>query len=164
MALVVKNLPVNAGDRRNWDSIPGSERSPEADHGNPLQYSCLEKPRDRGAWWATVHGVSKSQTWLKQLNTPTHTHTHTRTHTHTQTNKEPGGSQRVRHDWVHTHTHTPPCIYMCVYIYTYIYIERERERENFCSDNEKTVYLINSHKFSMPRKYCKLFWICLRIK
>ena len=55
----------------------GSGRSPEGGHSNPLQYSCLENPMDRGAWQATVHGVAKTQTLLKQLNTHTHTHTHT---------------------------------------------------------------------------------------
>ena len=44
--------------------IPGSGRSPGEGHGNPLQYSCLENPIDRGAWWATVHGATKSQTQL----------------------------------------------------------------------------------------------------
>ena len=46
-------------------------RSPGGGHDNPLQYSCLENPMDRGAWWATVHGVTKSQTWLKWLSTHT---------------------------------------------------------------------------------------------
>ena len=50
-------------------SIPGSARSPEGGHGNPFQYSCLENPKDRGAWWATVHGVAKS--WIK-LSTNAH--------------------------------------------------------------------------------------------
>ena len=59
--LVVKNLPANAGDT---DSIPGLGRSPGEGNGNPLQYSCLENPMDRGAWQATVHGVAKSQTRL----------------------------------------------------------------------------------------------------
>ena len=53
---VVKNLPANAGDA---GSIPGLARSPGGGNGNPLQYSCLENPMDRGAWWAIVHGVSK---------------------------------------------------------------------------------------------------------
>ena len=53
--LVVKNLPANAGDSRDSGSIPGSGRSPGGGHGNSLQYSCLENPMDRGAWWATVH-------------------------------------------------------------------------------------------------------------
>jgi len=48
MVLVVKNLPANAGDERNADSIPGLGRSPGEGHGNPLQYSCLENPMDRG--------------------------------------------------------------------------------------------------------------------
>ena len=64
MVLVVKNLPANAGDIRDMGSIPGSGRSPGGGHGNPLQYFCLENPMDRGAWWATVHGVAKSQTPL----------------------------------------------------------------------------------------------------
>ena len=59
VALVVKNPPANAGNIRDMDLIPGSGRSPGRGHGNPLQYSCLEKPMDRGAWTATVHGVSK---------------------------------------------------------------------------------------------------------
>ena len=54
VALVVKNPPAKAGDRRDPGSIPGSERSPGEGHGNPLQYSCLENPVDRGAWQATV--------------------------------------------------------------------------------------------------------------
>ena len=56
--LVVKNLPVNAGDIRDMSLIPESGRSARGGHGNPLQHSCLENPRDRGAWWATVHGVA----------------------------------------------------------------------------------------------------------
>ena len=62
-ALVVKNLPANAGD---VSSIPGLGRSGE-EHGNPPQYYCLENPVDRGAWQATVHRVTQSQTRLKQL-------------------------------------------------------------------------------------------------
>ena len=53
---LVKNLSANAGD---MGSIPGWGRSPGGGNGNPLQYFCLEKPMDRGAWWATVHGVTK---------------------------------------------------------------------------------------------------------
>ena len=59
MVLVVKNLPANAGDIREAGSIPRSGRSPGVGNGNPLQYSCLEKPMDRGAWWAAVHGVAR---------------------------------------------------------------------------------------------------------
>ena len=51
---MVKNLPANAGDIRDSGSIPESGRSPEGGHGNPLQYSCLGNPMDRGAWRATV--------------------------------------------------------------------------------------------------------------
>ena len=67
MALVVKNLPANAGDLRDMGSIPGLGRSPGEGHGNPLQYSCLENPMDRGAWQATVHEVTQSQTQPKRL-------------------------------------------------------------------------------------------------
>ena len=69
MVLVVKNLPANAGDVRETGSISGLERSPAGGHGNPLHYSCLENPMDRGAWWATVHRTAKSWTWLKWLST-----------------------------------------------------------------------------------------------
>ena len=62
VALVVKNPPANAGDRREAGSVPGSGRSPGGGHDNPLQYSCLENPMDRGAWWAIVHSITKSQT------------------------------------------------------------------------------------------------------
>ena len=64
---MVKNLPTSAGDKKDKGSIPGSGRSPGGGHGNLLQYSCLENPVDRGAWWATVHSVLKSRTCLKQL-------------------------------------------------------------------------------------------------
>ena len=59
---VVRNPPANAGDP---GSILELGRSPEVGNGNPLQYSCLENPMERGAWWATVHGVTKSQTQLR---------------------------------------------------------------------------------------------------
>ena len=59
MAQTVKTSVCNAGD---LDSIPGSGRSPREGNGDPLHYSCLENPMDRGAWSATVHGVTKSQT------------------------------------------------------------------------------------------------------
>ena len=62
MVLEVKNLPANAEDVRDMKLIPGSGRYPEEGQGNPLQYSCLENSMDRGAWWATIHRVTKSQT------------------------------------------------------------------------------------------------------
>ena len=67
MALVVKNMPANAGDVRDMGLIPELERSPGEGNGNSLQYSCLENPMDRGAWCVIVHGVTKSQIRLKQL-------------------------------------------------------------------------------------------------
>ena len=69
VALVVKNPPANAGDIRDLSSSPESGRSPRGGNGNPLQYSCLEKPMDRGAWQATVHRIEKSQIQLKQFST-----------------------------------------------------------------------------------------------
>ena len=59
---MVKNLPANAGDTRDVGLIPESGRSPGGGNGNPLQHSCLGNSMDRGAWWATVQGVTKSQT------------------------------------------------------------------------------------------------------
>ena len=56
-----KESACSAGD---MNPIPGLERSPGEGHGYPLQHSCLENPMERGAWWAIVHGVTKSQTWL----------------------------------------------------------------------------------------------------
>ena len=67
VAPVVKNPPANAGNIREIGSIPGSGRSPRGGPGNPLQYSCLENPRDRGTWQATVPRVTQSQTRLKCL-------------------------------------------------------------------------------------------------
>ena len=64
---MVKNPPANAGDTKDIVSIPGSGRSLGGGNGNPLQYSCLGNPMDRGAWWATVHRVAKGRTRLKQL-------------------------------------------------------------------------------------------------
>ena len=67
MAIVVKNPPANAEDIRHMGSIPVSGRSNRGVHGNPLQYSCLENPMDRGTWRTTVHGVAKSWTRLNDL-------------------------------------------------------------------------------------------------
>jgi len=60
----VKNSPANVGNVWDMDLMPWSRRSPGEGHGNPLQYSCLENPMVRGAWWAIVHGITNSQTWL----------------------------------------------------------------------------------------------------
>ena len=72
---MVKNLPASTGVSGAWvqGSVPGSGRSPGGGHGNPLQYSCLENPTDRGAWPARVHGVTKSQTRPKQQHACAHT-------------------------------------------------------------------------------------------
>ena len=61
---MVENLPANEGDIRDTGSIPGLGRSSRVGNGNSLQYSCLENPMDRGAWWAAVHGAAESQTQL----------------------------------------------------------------------------------------------------
>ena len=66
---MVNNPPANAGDTGDAGSIPGWGRAPGGGNGNLLQYSCLENSMDRGAWWATVHGVTKSRTQLSM-----HTH------------------------------------------------------------------------------------------
>ena len=67
---MVKDLPANEGDARDADLIPELGRSPGEGNGNPLQYSCLKNSMYRGAWWATVQGITKSQTRLSE-----HTHT-----------------------------------------------------------------------------------------
>ena len=65
VALELKNLPANAGDIKDTNSVPGWGRSPGGGHGNPLQCSCLENFMDRGAWWASVPGVAKNWTQLR---------------------------------------------------------------------------------------------------
>ena len=77
MALVVKNLPASARDIRNMGSIPGLGRFLGGGHGNPLQYSCLENPMDRRAWWVTVHRITKSRTEVTE-HASIYAHTHTR--------------------------------------------------------------------------------------
>ena len=72
-----KKSTCNAGDVGDAGSIPGSGRSSRGGHSNPLQYSSLENPMDRGIRWAIIHGVAKNQTQLKRLTTSTYTHTHT---------------------------------------------------------------------------------------
>ena len=71
---VVKNLHANAGDIEDMGSIPGFERSPGEGNGNPLQYSCLGNPMDRGIWWAIVHGVAEELHMTYQLNKKTTLH------------------------------------------------------------------------------------------
>ena len=73
LVLVVKNPPGNAGEIKDLGSIPGSGRSPGGGHGNPLHYFCLENSMDRGAWWATVHGVAELDT-IEQLTQLQRTH------------------------------------------------------------------------------------------
>ena len=68
---MVKNPPASEGDARDAGSIPGSGGSPGEGNGNPHLYSCLGNAMDRGAWWATVHGVAESE-----KNMSVHTHTH----------------------------------------------------------------------------------------
>ena len=65
VALVVKNPPANAGAVREEGLMPGSGRYPGVGNANPLQYSCLKYPMDRGSWWAIIHRVAKSWTQLK---------------------------------------------------------------------------------------------------
>ena len=67
MALVVKDLPANARDLRDVDSVPGLGIFPGGGNGNPLQYSCLKNPMNREVWRATVHRVTKSRIWQKWL-------------------------------------------------------------------------------------------------
>ena len=71
---MVKNLPANAGDIRDVSLIPGWGRSPGGGHGNPLQYSYLENPMDRGAWWASVQGVAMSRMRLSDCTFTFHFH------------------------------------------------------------------------------------------
>ena len=68
----VKNLPANAGETRDVGLIPQLGRLPRVGNGNPLQYSCLQNPMDRGAWRSTAHGVTKSETRLVTGHARTH--------------------------------------------------------------------------------------------
>ena len=76
---VLKNIFAMQGTCRRLRFDPWIKKIPWRRAGQPLQYSCLENPMDRGAWQITVHGVTKRRTQLKWLNTHTHTHTHTHT-------------------------------------------------------------------------------------
>ena len=111
MVLVVKSPPGNAGDAEDAGSIPGLGTSHGEGNGTPLQYSCLENPMDRGAWWAAVHGVAKSRARLSDFTFTFHFHLlEKELATHSSVlawripeTEEPGGlwsvgSHRVRHD------------------------------------------------------------------
>ena len=74
VALVVKNPPASTGDIGDLSLIPVLGRSLGGGHGNPLQYSCLGNPMDRGAWWTIVHGVTESNTTEETQHTHTHSH------------------------------------------------------------------------------------------
>ena len=132
--MVLVNPFASAGDKRNTGSIPRLGRSPGEGNGNPLQYSCLENPMDRGAWEATVHAVAKSLTRLSDF-TSLHFSIFTWEMPWTE---EPGratvhGVPRVKLNLV---TKIPPapsiclsvclstCIYMYLYMYIYLYIYR----------------------------------------
>ena len=65
--MALKDPLSNPGDIRDADSVPGSRRSPGGGHSNPLQYSFLENPMDRGAWWATVNRVAQNRTYLAHM-------------------------------------------------------------------------------------------------
>ena len=71
---MVRKPPANAGDMRCKFGILGSGRAPRGGHDNPFEYSCMENPIDRGAWWAIVHKVAKSQTELNQLSMHARSH------------------------------------------------------------------------------------------
>ena len=92
MALVVKNLPANAGDTRDVSLIPGLGRSPCIGNDNPPQYSCLENSVDRGAWRVMSYEITKNQTSLSLSLSLSLTHTHT--HTHTQLLKKARNSEK----------------------------------------------------------------------
>ena len=83
-----RGFPSGSGDKEsaynagNLGSTPGSGRSAGEEIQYPLQYSCLEDSMDREAWWATVHGIAKTQIQLSDFHTHTHTHTHTQTQIH----------------------------------------------------------------------------------
>ena len=76
VGIVVKNPLANSGDIRDMSSILGLGRSPGKRHSNPLQYSCLENPTDKGVWWATVHSVEKRNDWSDLACVWAHTHTY----------------------------------------------------------------------------------------
>ena len=94
---MVKNPSAHAGDIRDVGSIPGWGRSPGGGHGNPL----LENSMDRGAWWATVHGVVKSQAQLKRLSTHAQTHMESPPRAWTEEARRAQGTGREQEVTVH---------------------------------------------------------------
>ena len=89
VVFMVKNPPANAGDLRVAGSILGWGRSPGGGSNNSLQYSCLENPMDRGAWWATVHGYEKNWAQVKRLSMCAHTHVYINKHLFIYNNRVP---------------------------------------------------------------------------
>ena len=85
---MAQGLKASACNAADLGLIPGLGRSPGEGNGNPLQYSCLENPMDRGAWWATVHGVAKSGTWLSNF-------------TFTFKSKRPGSKGCIVYNYMH---------------------------------------------------------------
>ena len=92
---MVKNPPANAGDIRGARLSPGSGRSSGGRHDNPLQYFCLKNSMHRGAWRATVHRVTKSQTQQKPLGMHTYTHTMSDSSIHSKFQKHVGEHQFI---------------------------------------------------------------------
>ena len=106
MVLVI-NIPLaNAGDIRDMGLILRLVRSPEGGHGNPLQYSCLENPMDRGAWGIQYIGLQKSQLWLNRLNTHIYMYMY---------------MWVCMYVWVYIYVCTYMHICICIYIYVYMY-------------------------------------------
>ena len=110
---VVMNLPAHAGDTRDAGLIPGYGRSSGVGNGNPLQFSCLKNSIDREAWQAIVHGVTKSQVWLR------HTCAHARARTHTHTHTHPILAlcwllSKKPHEWHLLYMFWTPWLFVCV--------------------------------------------------
>ena len=138
-------------DARDRGWMPGLGRSLGGESGNPLQYSSLANPMDRGAWWAMAHGVTKSQT---RLSTCARGHTHTRTHTHART---------LTHARTHVHTcaymHTRACAHMhahmwvhvhaCAYMrsHTYTHVRAHTHTHTLCTKSAS----ISSRSHNRPR-------------
>ena len=108
VALVVKNPPAKAGGIRDVCLITGLARSPGGGHGNPLQYSCLENPRDGGAWWAAICGVAQSRIRLKRLSSSSSSSRSNLALTHEVRGSEPGQEdQRSRGMVLRNHFRKP---------------------------------------------------------